>query len=172
LRGRRQPLLPPEAVSGYPDNAVVPSYEDRNHNYDIRAQLEQEALEMKKKYKMFQPKTKMKKKVTESDETMNHLRPDSRKEPYSLLKAYKDQFVRGKSYKQVLRATKDSINFLEVTHDNRHEMIQKVMTPFHDIPYEEQLDLKTQKNEEICFQIMEKSGQVTLFSFACRDIGK
>jgi len=51
-------------------------------------------------------------------------------------------------YKQLVQSLKDGISFAEVTHANQHESIRRVMCPFVQMPYEEELELKSAKNRE------------------------
>ena len=169
LRGGRR--IQPQFQDEFHDNKVI-------FNQDILKELEQEdslakqsQLEEKKlSHKKQQAWLKQRSlEVRHHDAMKNYSktsadaskRPEDPQKAYPLIRAFEDQFVREKSYKEVLRSTKDQWNFLEVTHENRHDMIRKVIEPFHHLSYKEQLDLKTQKHEEICLRIMKSSGQVT-----------
>ena len=79
--------------------------------------------------------------------------------PYKIDRHAHETFIRGETYRDTVRKIKDSVSFLEVTSDNRHRMIKRVMTPFHHLEYPEQLELKRRKNEEMVLKILKQSGQ-------------
>lgn len=72
-----------------------------------------------------------------------------------------EAFTHDKSYKDIVRSIKDGVSLANVTQDNQHDLLKKTMTPLHHLPYEEQLQLKTRKNEEFVLDVMKKCGLVS-----------
>ena len=79
--------------------------------------------------------------------------------PYRVLLEDEALFRREKSYGDLVKDVKAGVSFAEVTPENQHACIRKVMEPFSHMPYEEELELKRQKNEEFVLLHQEVSRQ-------------
>lgn len=153
--------------------AIFDSRRGLPRNEQILAELEREATKMTKfennpvKTASVLPKTQTptSPKITDiqSIEKKNVPSPFGDKtgsEYYMIRRNEEEKFMRDITYQEMLKKTKDSVNFLEVTKANQHQIIKKVVSPFAHLDYDQQLALKQQRNEAVALHILKMSGQV------------